>query len=151
MSKALAAGLGAVAVQLFSSLAPIRASWGWTVTWNLTVPRGDFSCQEGNTLTFEGEAFSAVADFTCTVVPDSGKTCDVGSIRMRCSDPKGEPQSFHPTAGSCVQSGAYANSNVTLSWSQAPACTASAEFSSVAEASGRTVCALTALLAVMNL
>ncbi|CAE7250860.1 gsp-2 [Symbiodinium natans] len=128
MSKAFAAGFGAVVVQLFSGLAPGRASWGWTVTWTLTVPEeGDFTCQEGSTgSTFTGtKGFSGDADFTCTVVPNSDKTCDVNRIRMRCSDASGVPQGFLPTAGNCVQDG-HAGRNVTpdaLSWSQRPVCT----------------------------
>ena len=124
MSKAFAAGLGAVAVQIFSGFAPSRAAWGWT----LSVPTdGGFSCQQGGTLS--GNASSTAADFTCTVVPDSGMSCDVSTIYMQCSDSDGGPQNFVPVEGACINDATFAaGRNMTpdtLAWSQVPVCSTS--------------------------
>jgi len=122
MSKALAAGLGAVAVQIFSGLAPSRAAWGWHM--NITEG-GGFSCQEGNTR--GGAMGSVAADYDCTVVPDDGMTCDVTTISIKCSDGDGGEQNFVPPEGACINDVTYAESNnVTpdnLAWSQVPVCT----------------------------
>lgn len=122
MSKALAAGIGALAVQIFSSLAPSRAAW----TWTLSPPAdGGFTCAEGANIT--GDMNSAAADFDCTVVPDDGMTCDVTTTSMKCSDSEGGQQNFVPVEGACIDNVAYAESkNMTpdvLSWSPVPVCT----------------------------
>ncbi|CAE7419612.1 MSH6 [Symbiodinium pilosum] len=145
ISKALAAGFGAVAVQIFSGLAPSRAAW----TWTLSIPTdGGFSCQEGNTIT--GNSSSTAADFDCTVVPDDGKTCDVTKISMLCSDSEGGKQNFVPTDGLCINNVAYAETNNmtpdTLSWSQVPVCT-NATSTSGAGAGKMMACATATVLA----
>eukprot|EP00438_Fugacium_kawagutii_P024034 Skav212897 [mRNA] locus=scaffold374:68493:68948:+ [translate_table: standard] len=143
MSKAFAAGLGAVAVQIFSSLAPSRAAW----TWTLSVPAdGGFTCEQGASIT--GDSTSAAADFDCTVVPNDGMTCDVTTISMKCSDSEGGPQNFVPVEGACIDNVAYAESKNmtpdTLSWSQVPVCTSAA--SDVSAAGGKVMgCAATFL------
>ena len=145
MSKVLAAGLGAVAVQLFSGLAPSRAAW----TWTLSIPTdGGFSCQEGNTIT--GNSSSTAADFDCTVVPDDGKTCDVTKISMLCSDSEGGKQNFMPLDGMCIDNVAFAESNNmtpdTLSWSQVPVCTNATATTSGAAAGTMMACTTAAFL-----
>ena len=61
MSKAVAAAVGALAIQIFSGLAPTRATWNWTQT------TGQCSCD----VSTDGPH--------CTVVPHSGMSCDVST------------------------------------------------------------------------
>ena len=124
MSKAVAAGVGALAIQIFSSLAPSRAAWGWT----MDVPtNAGFTCEQGATI--GAAAGSTAANFTCTVVPDSGMSCDVSTIYLQCSDADGGPQNFVPVEGTCINSETVAAKNNetpdTLSWSQVPTCSTS--------------------------
>ena len=80
MSKAVAAGVGALAIQIFSGLAPSRAAWGWT----MDVPtNGGFTCEQGTTI--GGAKGTTAANYTCTVVPDSGMSCDVSTITLSWS------------------------------------------------------------------
>ena len=95
MSKAVAAGVGALAIQIFSGLAPSRAAWGWT----MDVPtNGGFTCEQGSPI--GGARGTTAANYTCTVVPDSGMSCDVSTIYLQCSDADGGPQNFVPEARS---------------------------------------------------
>lgn len=147
MSKALAAGLGAVALQIFSGLAPSRAAWGWTKS----IPEdGGFSCQEGNPR--GGAMGSVAADYDCTVVPDDGMTCDVTTISIKCSDGDGGEQNYVPPEGACINDVNYAESiNATpdtLAWSQVPVCTNT----TTASAAGKMIgCAAAAVLTGMAL
>ena len=127
MSKAVAAaaGVGALAIQIFSGLAPSRAAWGWT----MDVPtNGGFTCEQGSPI--GGARGTTAANYTCTVVPDSGMSCDVSTIYLQCSDADGGPQNFVPVEGTCINDESHAASkNVTpdtLSWSQVPVCSTQA-------------------------
>ena len=85
---------GALAIQIFSGLAPSRAAWGWT----MDVPtNAGFTCEQGTTIGASGG--STAANFTCTVVPDSGMSCDVSTIYLQCSDTDGGPQNFVSRGG----------------------------------------------------
>ena len=144
MSKAVAAGVGALAIQIFSGLAPSRAAWGWT----MDVPtNGGFTCEQGTTI--GGAKGTTAANYTCTVVPDSGMSCDVSTIYLQCSDGDGGPQNFVPVEGQCInKESAAASRNATpdtLSWSQVPACSTSGASTS----STMMGCALATLLAGM--
>ena len=144
MSKAVAAGVGALAIQIFSGLAPSRAAWGWT----MDVPtNGGFTCEEGSTI--GGAKGTTAANYTCTVVPDSGMSCDVSTIYLQCSDGDGGPQNFVPVEGQCInKESAAASRNATpdtLSWSQVPACSTSGASTS----STMMGCALATFLAGM--
>ena len=126
-SKAVAAVAGAAAFQAFaglSSLTASRAAWGW----QMTVPSdGGFSCEEGETIGCASGAGCGGSNFTCTVVAADGKTCDVSSISVVCSDSEGGEQNYQPNLNMCINVESYAASkNMTadvLSWSQVPSCT----------------------------
>mmetsp|Transcript_15463 Transcript_15463/g.29177 ORF Transcript_15463/g.29177 Transcript_15463/m.29177 type:complete len:156 (+) Transcript_15463:49-516(+) len=125
-SKASAAAFGAVAFQALaglSSLSSSRAAWGW----QLEVPTdGGFSCEEGTTIGCTGAQGCLASNFTCTVTPDDGKTCDATSITVLCTDGDGVDTPFQPNLGTCINVESYAASkNVTvdtLSWSMVPTC-----------------------------
>jgi len=113
-----------LAIQIFSGLAPSRAAWGWT----MDVPtNAGFTCEQGTTI--GAAAGSTAANLTCTVVPDSGMSCDVSTIYLQCSDADGGPQNFVPVEGTCINSETVAAQNNetpdTLSWSQVPTCSTS--------------------------
>ena len=151
MSKAVAAGVGALAIQIFSGLAPSRAAWGWT----MDVPtNAGFTCEQGTTI--GGAAGSTAANFTCTVVPDSGMSCSVSTIYLQCSDADGGPQNFVPVEGTCINSATVAAQNNeapdTLSWSQVPTCSTSGGSTSGACTSSTMMgCALATFVAGMAL
>ena len=61
------------------------------------------------------------------MVAADGKTCDVSSISVVCSDSEGGEQNYQPNLNMCINVESYAASkNMTadvLSWSQVPSCT----------------------------
>ena len=77
MLKAVAAAVGALAIQIFSGLAPSRATWNWT----MDVP---------------------TTSSTCTVVPDSEMSGDLSAIYLQCSDADGGQQNLAPVEGPCI-------------------------------------------------
>ena len=88
---------------------------------------GGFTCEQGSPI--GGARGTTAANYTCTVVPDSGMSCDVSTIYLQCSDADGGPQNFVPVEGTCINDESHAASkNVTpdtLSWSQVPVCSTS--------------------------
>mmetsp|Transcript_28742 Transcript_28742/g.35216 ORF Transcript_28742/g.35216 Transcript_28742/m.35216 type:complete len:151 (-) Transcript_28742:260-712(-) len=124
MNKFFAAAAGAVAFQAIAGLfaSPARAAWGW----QLTVPDdAGYTCSEGTTIGCASFQGCTAANFTCTVVPDTGLTCDVTSTDVVCSLPDGA-QNFVPVSSDpmCVNVESHANyNNATLSWNPVPTCT----------------------------
>ncbi|OLP83229.1 Pentatricopeptide repeat-containing protein, chloroplastic [Symbiodinium microadriaticum] len=103
--KIVAAAAGAIAFQALGGLfaSPARAAWGWF----MDVPTG---CEDSN--------------FTCTVVPDAGMSCDVTSTNVVCSI-QGGAQNFVPDSASpmCAQVNTSDHyNNASLSWSTVPTC-----------------------------
>ncbi|CAE7247424.1 unnamed protein product [Symbiodinium sp. CCMP2592] len=89
---------------LFAS--PARAAWGWF----LDVPAGlGFSCSEGSSLGCASPAGCEDSNFTCTVVPDAGMSCDVTSTNVVCAPLPAVNTSSH-------------YNNASLSWSPVPTC-----------------------------
>ena len=73
--KIVAAAAGAIAFQALGGLfaSPARAAWGWF----MDVPTGlGFTCSEGTSLGCASPAGCEDSNFTCTVVPDAGMSCD---------------------------------------------------------------------------
>ena len=126
--KLFAAAAGAVAFQAIAGLfaSPARAAWGW----HLSVPAGlGFSCSEGTSIGCDGPCPDE--NFTCTVVPDTGFTCDVSSTNVVCSIPA-ESSSFVPDSANpmCINVESFPTyNNATLSWSPVPSCTNSSQMS----------------------
>ena len=88
---------------------------------------------------------SVAADYDCTVVPDTGMTCDVTTISIKCSDGDGGEQNFVPSEGACINDVAFAEGKNqtpdTLNWTQVPVCSTSG-------AAGKMIgCAAAAVLA----
>ena len=82
--KIVAAAAGAMAFQAMGGLfaSPARAAWGWF----MEVPTGlGFTCSEGTSLGCASPAGCEDSNFTCTVVPDAGMSCDVTSTNVVCS------------------------------------------------------------------
>ena len=77
---AAAAGVAAVNFANIALQAPVfNAAWGW----NLDVPaEADFTCEEGSTRGCPAADGCGDTNFTCTVMPNSGYICDVGSISV---------------------------------------------------------------------
>ena len=120
--KIVAAAVGAAAFQGLAGLfaSPARAAWGW----EMTVPADlGFSCSEGSTIGCAGFAGCTADNFTCTVVPDAGKACDVSSIDVTCSIPDGA-QNFVPMSGDpkCAQMPGNHYNNASLAWNPVPSC-----------------------------
>ena len=104
---------------LFAS--PARAAWGWF----MEVPTGlGFTCSEGTSLGCASPAGCEDSNFTCTVVPDAGMSCDVTSTNVVCSI-AGGAQNFVPDSASpmCAQVNTSDHyNNASLSWSTVPTC-----------------------------
>ena len=122
--KIVAAAVGAAAFQALAGLfaSPARAAWGWTMTVPMDL---GFSCSEGETIGCASGGPSCMdSNFTCTVVPDTGMSCDVTSTDVVCSILDGA-QNFVPDSGSpmCAQmeSSSHYN-NASLSWNPVPVC-----------------------------
>eukprot|EP00439_Symbiodinium_sp_Y106_P008200 s731_g1.t1 len=121
--KIVAAAAGAMAFQVLGGLfaSPARAAWGWF----LDVPAGlGFSCSEGTSLGCATPAGCEDSNFSCTVVPDAGMSCDVTSTNVRCSI-AGGAQNFVPDSASpmCAQVNTSSHyNNASLSWSPVPTC-----------------------------
>ena len=101
--KIVAAAAGAMAFQAMGGLfaSPARAAWGWF----MEVPTGlGFTCSEGTSLGCASPAGCEDSNFTCTVVPDAGMSCDVTSTNVVCSI-AGGAQNFVPDSASpmCAQ------------------------------------------------
>ena len=121
--KIVAAAAGAMAFQAMGGLfaSPARAAWGWFTE----VPTGlGFTCSEGTSLGCASPAGCEDSNFTCTVVPDAGMSCDVTSTNVVCSI-AGGAQNFVPDSASpmCAQVNTSAHyNNASLSWSTVPTC-----------------------------
>ena len=121
--KIFAAAAGAIAFQVLGGLfaSPARAAWGWF----MDVPTGlGFTCSEGTSLGCASPAGCEDSNFTCTVVPDAGMSCDVTSTNVVCSI-QGGAQNFVPDSASpmCAQVNTSDHyNNASLSWSTVPTC-----------------------------
>ncbi|OLP83232.1 hypothetical protein AK812_SmicGene36024 [Symbiodinium microadriaticum] len=121
--KIVAAAAGAMAFQALGGLfaSPARAAWGWF----MDVPTGlGFTCSEGTSLGCASPAGCEDSNFTCTVVPDAGMSCDVTSTNVVCSI-EGGAQNFVPDSASpmCAQVNTSSHyNNASLSWSTVPTC-----------------------------
>ena len=121
--KIAAAAAGAIAFQALGGLfaSPARAAWGWF----MDVPTGlGFTCSEGTSLGCASPAGCEDSNFTCTVVPDAGMSCDVTSTNVVCSI-QGGAQNFVPDSASpmCAQVNTSDHyNNASLSWSTVPTC-----------------------------
>ncbi|CAE7565331.1 unnamed protein product [Symbiodinium natans] len=158
--KAVAAVAGAAVFQAFTGLSFLtasRAAWGW----QLTVPgNADFSCAEGSTIGCASFNGCEASNFTCTVVPAEGKSCDVSSISVQCTDlADNTSMPFQPNLGQCINVQAYADSNNKtmdeVAWSQVPMCmnatTTTGGSSSTSSAAGLQVLgSVTAVVAALS-
>lgn len=139
--------LGAGLFHAFLSQLPAsNAAWGWT----MAIPSSaDFSCEEGATIGCPdpthgtGEMGKAItdatkceagestpccldSDFTCTVKPKAGKSCDVSTTMIKCSKqatPTDYSQPDKPIQ--CINMGVPGVFTVdsNLTWSTVPTCT----------------------------
>ncbi|OLQ09335.1 Serine/threonine-protein phosphatase PP1-beta [Symbiodinium microadriaticum] len=122
--KIVAAAAGAMAFQALGGLfaSPARAAWGWF----MDVPTGlGFTCSEGTSLGCASPAGCEDSNFTCTVVPDAGMSCDVTSTFVVCSIKGTAAQNFVPDSANpmCAQDNTSSHyNNASLSWSTVPTC-----------------------------
>ena len=150
--KIVAAAAGAMAFQAMGGLfaSPARAAWGWF----MEVPTGlGFTCSEGTSLGCASPAGCEDSNFTCTVVPDAGMSCDVTSTNVVCSI-AGGAQNFVPDSASpmCAQVNTSAHyNNASLSWSTVPTCGTTTTGASTSDASMEMVGFAAAALATAQL
>ena len=150
--KIVAAAAGAMAFQAMGGLfaSPARAAWGWF----MEVPTGlGFTCSEGTSLGCASPAGCEDSNFTCTVTPDAGMSCDVTSTNVVCSI-AGGAQNFVPDSASpmCAQVNTSAHyNNASLSWSTVPTCGTTTTGASTSDASMEMVGFAAAALATAQL
>ena len=150
--KIVAAAAGAMAFQAMGGLfaSPARAAWGWF----MEVPTGlGFTCSEGTSLGCASPAGCEDSNFTCTVVPDAGMSCDVTSTNVVCSI-AGGAQNFVPDSASpmCAQVNTSTHyNNASLSWSTVPTCGTTTTGASTSDASMEMVGFAAAALATAQL
>eukprot|EP00929_Paragymnodinium_shiwhaense_P111537 TRINITY_DN796_c0_g3_i1.p1 TRINITY_DN796_c0_g3~~TRINITY_DN796_c0_g3_i1.p1 ORF type:complete len:163 (+),score=29.71 TRINITY_DN796_c0_g3_i1:77-565(+) len=156
MSRALATSAAAGAVimnsmYMLSEVPTARSAWGW----QMSAPAdAHFTCAEGQigcpsmppVCNASVPGGCCASNFTCTVTPKSGKTCDVTTIDLKCS--KNGGAASQPNVIACINLG-YGNISVdsNLSWSATPVCTdAPATAASGADALGVGVSSLVTLV-----
>lgn len=89
LGRVVSAVLGGILVQVATwGVQQSSAAWGWT----LSVPSGsEFTCDEGATIGCGSmppacgeDSGCCTENYTCTVVANSGYTCDLESIAVQC-------------------------------------------------------------------
>eukprot|EP00928_Gymnodinium_smaydae_P003874 TRINITY_DN1136_c0_g1_i4.p2 TRINITY_DN1136_c0_g1~~TRINITY_DN1136_c0_g1_i4.p2 ORF type:complete len:190 (-),score=47.91 TRINITY_DN1136_c0_g1_i4:290-790(-) len=125
-SRMCSAIVGAAVFQGLYMLQEVPTSFAaWTWTMQVPADKG-FNCSEGGTI-----GGGPKDNFNCTVVPDSGKECDVTDIHVLCYKTKNPDVTFHPPNTNkdtlCLNVGHKAgqadnDNDSMLMWSAVPSC-----------------------------
>lgn len=126
-----AAVVGAIAIHAIHMVFVLQegnvaqAMWGWRMNGMPGVSSLHFTCSEGNIgcESVNSGAGCSSSNWTCTVTPNSGKTCSVSSTTLKCNK-TGTAALFRPdNGGSCINVGGSSHTKDSdLAWDPAPVC-----------------------------